>query len=307
MNASDSRNQALALAGLAALGQPVLNELNAALELAQTPAERLYLLWGRVMTGDTQGAHQSFEAQMVDWAKLDADSLAWAWMIITACGDLNDMESFAKVAVAYPLETVLATTQALDRLENPLASFSYTLDAQTNRVSFGPDEPDFRFLFRSEKMEQLSFSGVRGNLVLTTLYKTTPEQRTLATDLAKLTRRYVGSPQEGWLTVELYYELDASLAAGYYVLEDCLPGALRLLEGVQDRSQPYLFANAAGEDAQVLSYLLYKEDGQPLDGVLRYQARIVSSGSFQPQPCRIRQTGQGLTIAYTLGKELIIP
>lgn len=306
LNASDPQNQALALAGLAALGQPVLNELNAAFELAQTPAERLYLLWGRVMAGDTQGAHQNFEAWLTDWADLDADSLAWAWMIIAACGDLNTMESWDMGAAAHPLETMLAATHALERLENPSASFSYTLDDQTNRVNLAPDKPDFRLLFHSEKMDQLRFSGVRGNLTLTTLYKTTPEQPQSAS-LATLTRRYTGSSQQGWLTVEVYYELDAALAAGYYVLEDCLPGGLRLLEGVGERGQPYLFTNAKGEDAQVLSCLLYKEDGQPLSGVLRYQARVVSSGSFQPQPCRIRQVGQSLPIAYTLGEELIIP
>ena len=216
------------------------------------------------------------------------------------------MESWDMGAAAHPLETMLAATHALERFENPSASFSYTLDDQTNRVNLAPDKPDFRLLFHSEKMDQLRFSGVRGNLTLTTLYKTTPEQPQSAS-LATLTRRYTGSSQQGWLTVEVYYELDAALAAGYYVLEDCLPGGLRLLEGAGERSQPYLFTNAKGEDAQVLSCLLYKEDGQPLSGVLRYQARVVSSGSFQPQPCRIRQVGQSLPIAYTLGEELIIP
>lgn len=326
--------QILALAGLASLGEPVLQEINLLMEEKDLNAEeQLYLIWGLLQCGDKQKASaalQSFldanaqdlgDTMMIkgeDDLTVTASRTMWAAMIAAYCGNIDDFFSlfnYVEKADSQDLlavEEVLCAEGMLPRLSNNGAYFTYTLEGTSHKVELNGKD-DYQITLLPEQLSNISFKSIKGNLSAMSYYKDAPDLSAKDRVSGVVLKRYYSGGSNGVystdtvLKVNLYYHLPDYLPEGYYVITDCLPAGVRAIE-----NSPNLLSkvgNYFGSDftnGQVVTFMVYKEKHKAADDTITYYARPISAGRFTAQSAVLSQGATGEIYQYTVSNAVTI-
>lgn len=326
--------QILALAGLASLGEPVLQEINLLKEEQDlTVEEQLYLIWGMLQCGDKQKASAALQAfldanaqdlgdtMMIkggDDLTITATRTMWAAMIAAYCGNIDDFFSLfnyvdkADSQDLFAIEEVLCSEGMLPRLSNNGAYFTYTLDGTSHKVELNGKD-DYQITLLPEQLSNISFKNMNGNLSAMSYYKDAPSLSYKDKISGVTLKRYYSGGSNGvfstetTLQVNLYYHLPDYLPEGYYTITDCLPAGVRAIE-----NSPNLLGKAGyyfGSDftnGQVVSFVIYKEKNKAADDTVIYYARPISAGRFTAQSAILSQGSTGKIYQYTVSNTVTI-
>ncbi|MGI5892134.1 MAG: Ig-like domain-containing protein [Bacillota bacterium] len=306
------QNKILALSGLAALGEPVLQDINNCLAQNDLSSEeKLYLYWGMAQLGDIQPAKKLFTAYLEENSQTIGSVMSikgkdtsitatgkrvcTAMMIAASCGDFdhyfllrNYLLDVAVNKVSPDLPILFGCQTILPQLKMDQVSFSFKLDGTTTKVTLKGQE-DYRLLLLPEQVENISFSNISGSVKINSLYKGIPDLRSV--DKAELKRSYTvdnnngsGSAiKTGTMKITLSYKLPADLPQGSYTITDCLPAGLRFLsiERASNEYEPYFFP--VYQDGQRISFSVYKPAGEEVKDSISYYSRVISGGTFNAE------------------------
>lgn len=325
----ESRERAIiALTGLAALDEPVLQELLIVGEATNlSDKEKLYLSFAFMKLGDGNNATEVFDTLLKTRAEelgntirlnvgdnqddiLEATAMAAALAINLdyqgEAGKLADyaLENQSKDILLY-LEQLLYLQEALPKLADKPVSFGYKLDNKVEQIKLDPKE-SFSLILTPKRIENIKFSHIEGQVGVTALYEIPYQsQENTSIDGVKLTRQYEvnGKPTNEFKTndlvkITLSYQFGAKAPDGPYEVRDFLPAGLKIVErpyqrGVRDTFLGYPIT----VDGQKAVFLVYDKK----DGRLNYYARVINPGQFKAEQALLQHGKSG--VIYSVSKE----
>lgn len=293
-NAGESRErQILALYGLAALGEPVLNRVNALLnEPDLTRAETAYLMLAATALGNHEPVRPRFQALLQEFGEAIGPALlrlntsiagttgsagsgtpptrdemlaatAWAAVVAARLQEPGALPLLRYVAENQPLEILLnvelllAAREGLARLPEAPVAFSYLLDGQEVRRELGAGE-SLRMALTPEQWQSLRFTAVSGEVGLTLSYLT-PEAEPAApqgSEGAGITRTYQvqGRATQTWQAGDLI-KITLRPALGANPPSGAWEVTDYLPAGLRPVAQPYLRAGGAARASYPIEVL----------------------------------------------------
>jgi hypothetical protein len=312
------------LAGLAALGEPVLADLRsvaAATDL--TVAERIDLALGFVAAGDDAAALaierdllRTDGQQLGAWTRLRVGSTldetvgATAGLALVAAG-LGDpiatsLQAYVDANPAsdqlYALERIGVIERTLARTPAAAASFAWTVDGRRSVVDLAPGQA-LTVALTAAQRSTLRLEPLTGQVGLAATWSEPVDTTWLTADPALgLTRTVTPAGTIGsdtMVLVELTPTFKANAIQGAYEVLDLVPSGLAAVA----RTDGWV-----GEDGTIGPYRIV---GQEVDfsvwydprtnqpATLRYLARIVTPGDYAWEPATLRLAAAPEDAAYT--------
>lgn len=290
---------AAAYMGLAALGEPVLDDLYQLIDLPDLDEEaRLYLTAALGFAGDdakAQEAYQQYVAPLLTRENGRAfledsrgraatfERTARALMAASACRQKEDADLLARYLMENPSAYATGSLELLTYLrrfqptQDTQARFSYrNSDGQRVTVDLA-ETPIHTAQFTKEGLEQAGFQVRSGQVQAVATYAsaslTQDTQLLEGVTIEKTVENYEGGEiRPGTLlTVTLDVHFDPDAPYGYYQISDAIPSGARFV-GVNDEMTADIAA-LDGEEGQTLSFTLWH--AQPSDRYdleeIRYQ------------------------------------
>jgi alpha-2-macroglobulin len=319
--ADETRERAIiALAGVAALGDPVLDDVQAlAARKDLTWRERVWLASAAVGVGDEDTATTIYRAlleqhgeQRGSQARIrvgsDTDDSLEATAIAAEVGARlgDDMAPLLfDYTVANPggdllvgLDQIAFLSAALPRLPATPVRVSYTIDGKRENVAF--ERGQVRTLVLTPKaLGSLDLKVEEGTLGVGSFFLAPLDTAKIKpTNEVSIARSYGASSGKtiavdrgDLVRISLTFGLSSQATGGCYQISDLLPSGLRVVmnpwtHGIQDE---------AGADAQRLAYP-YEVEGQRVSfcvgkgskSPLIYYARVIGAGSYIAEPALIQ-------------------
>lgn len=298
---------AIALYGLAALGEPVLvpiQQLNQGEDLSVIV--KLYLALGMSKLGDKQTAREIYKTLVEQYGEetppylrlnvgVDQDDIVQATTLAAQLAgllaeDVQDSlykyvnENYTTDILIY-LERLAYAEYALP-LTNPEAvSFTYELDGQTQTRSLQKGQT-FKLVVAPGQAEKIKFTSVQGQVGLTQLTQVPLNPDNIEkSPYVSISRMYTvnGRQQQNFkeadlIKVQLTYKLGQKAFDGCYQVTDYLPSGLRPIanlssRGIKDSEVWYPYE----VNGQKVSFCTYRKSRQE---PIIYYARVISKGKY---------------------------
>ena len=307
------------LAGLAAVGDPVLDEIRAAAEASKlTATERSWLAVAALAAGDEALAGELERAVLAangqrlgPWVRVwtvDSETTATttALLAIAAAGIGDplaaDMDDY--IAANPPQDTLLALQRAIaarswaERTPGQAAVASMQVDGTTSRIEIAPDEPTWLRLTPAQ-LAATTITPVSGSVIVTSSWEGPLDASTLSGDDVTTFRRTVTPsgrvPVAGLVTVEFTVQLASTADAGCWRVTDLVPSGLAPTSRVggsryddeEDATDNVI--RPWRVDGQRVDFCVTRDPDRPVQ-VLRYVARVVSPGTYRWEPAVIQST-----------------
>jgi hypothetical protein len=334
-NEGETRERAaVALYGLAALGEPVLPAVQAAAAAGDLEwRERLYVALAAQELGDEDTALRLERALLEQYGErrgpavrlrvgvdqddiLEATSLAA--ILAAGIGDPLAPDLFEYTLSNYTkdilveLEQISYLVNALPRLSPQPVRFAYTLDGEREEVELERGE-SLALLVSPEELAALEPESLEGQVGAATFYLAPLDPAAIETDPdVAITRAFQG-PSGGPLVlrdgelvrVVLHYTLGPQALDGCYQVSDLLPSGLKAVSRLRAWSvtDPNAFYPYAVEGQRV-SFCAYKQDPKP---TIIYYARISGRGEFTAEPAIIQSQKAPESIGLSAAERLAIP
>lgn len=306
-----------ALWGLAALGEPVLLEINKYLEQGNlSPAEKVHLALALLDSGDGAYANQVYVDLLAQYGEnlgsslrmkigRDQDEVIFAttqMALLAARLDTPEKNSLYQYVLENPgteiltnLEQLQILQYQLQYLENEPVSFTYELNGKKEKMELEGRET-FTLTVLPQDLAKLKFSKITGKVGVMTAYSQSygqediPEREDLKVSRAYLVNNQeVNTLQRGDLVeVVLNYEIKDLAPGGSYELVDILPAGLSYVQKPYQRTQntSVNLSYPSEVKGQKITFNLWKErkTGQTAKPrPIVYYARVVSPGEFIAQ------------------------
>jgi len=323
---SESRERSLiALCGLSALDEPVLNEiLILSREKDLTVKEQIYLSLALMELGDEPSATRHLKNIIQQKAQelgsmlrinpggeqddiLEATAMTAVLAAGLNLGEQNRLQAYvidntASDILLY-IEQLMFLGKVLPRLTEEETSFNYTIDGKEQKVVLKPGEV-FTLHLAPEKLATLKFGNIKGKMGVTALYNKENELLSEYTsDGVKMTRKYeVAGNTSGAFDVEdlikihITYEFGPTAPDGPYLIYDFLPA------GVKIASRPYQWGMDESKlgypvevNGQKITFVAYEKKKQDF----YYYARAINSGKFKAEPAVIQHMASGKVYGVT--------
>ncbi|MEG1500872.1 MAG: hypothetical protein RR396_02860, partial [Clostridiales bacterium] len=325
---SSIQQQAWALAGLASLGEPVLQNINSLLSQRITVEERLYLSWALICAGDEQGAFKNLHFLFDHYGRnqdkgyfyLDGKDRSyeaayqrnsWAALVSAYCAPpqyyqdiaryLAKLEKSAAPQEAFSLLSVLAQRGILSSLLNDEISFSYTLNGEKNKAELQGNN-DLRLLLQPKQGKELKVMDIKGDLQISVLSRGANQKKLGIENGNWLSRSYqkmAGLPSwEEMMKISLDYSLPSDLPAGEYYIVDNLPAGLVYNDFCRLWQQDQQGQGVIALNDRQIALIVNKEKGKTLSGSIDYYGKIISHGQFTAPPASLKDNLNGDLIAF---------
>lgn len=303
---------AQALYGMAALGQPVLSEVQRLLadpDLSMT--EEIFLALAAATLGDLEGIrplyfqliaerYEEMGANARMMAGRDADEIAQV-TALTAMLAAKLGQSQAAPLIGYLLENparqslvllepLLAAQAALPRLPSQPVAFTYKLEGKEQRQELRPGEV-FHLPVAASALAGLQFSQIQGRVGLTV----THEESLTAAELKQepgfaLSRRYaiagggetIRFKAGDLVQITLTYKIPDTAPAGPYEIADYLPAGLQMVRRPWQQGIRFGANNDPAWPMEINGQRVTfwaSKDGWPIS----YYARVISPGQFRAE------------------------
>jgi len=310
---ADLKERSLALWGSAALGVPVLSEVNALLtesENREGPLAgeiQLNLLLAKTFAGDGARTKNAAEIFVDQWT----ESLETARRAVIGETGEDVLKATARLAMLsqmlnlpeakglyqyvfdqqgvtdYYLLEQLVVLQARLKQETVPAGFTYSLSGKKETVDL-LKTPVYILTLTPEQLAEISFEDVKGEISVLSAYrvKGLPAGESLQAGL-KIARSYktagkaaASLPVQGRSQVTLDYIIPADAPSGWYRIEDYLPAGLRYVSLAENNNSgqngPWLLQ----ENGNRLVFVIYKKDKE-VKGTLNYYVRVAMPGTYR--------------------------
>jgi hypothetical protein len=311
----------VALAGLAALGQPVIDDVrSAAADPKLTSIERSWVAVAALAAGDEALAGELERAVLAadgqrlgPWVRVrtsDAESTATttAVLAIVAAG-IGDPVAAAMddyVAANPPKDTLLDLQRAMaarswaERTPGADAVASMRVDGATRRIEISPEGPAWITLTPAQ-LASATLSPVSGSVIVTTRWEGPLDVASLQ-DVGVTTFKRTVSPSgtvpvDGLVTVDYTVELAADADGSCWQVTDLVPSGLAPIWNGMDRYRE----DGDGEPGASGAVGPWRVEGQRVDFCvaldprtpiqhLRYVARVVTPGTYRWEPAVIQSS-----------------
>ncbi|MBI3748565.1 MAG: hypothetical protein HY262_06945 [Chloroflexi bacterium] len=314
--------QIAALAGLAGLGEPVLDELRtAARQPALSPTERIYLALGFEAVGDDpsavtleRGLLESDGERLGPWVRLrdtrtadGADATALLSVVAAGVGD-PAAAALADYALAQPatdavnaLELAAYAERALARMPAGAASFAYTVAGRRTVVRLEPGE-SFTLRLTASQAASLSAAPISGEVGVTVEARVPATPSNLRPHPAlSLERVALAQPIASDRIIEV--SLTATFAEGApdgcYDVVEVVPSGLAPLDvgwGATDERGITWPSSVIGQEVR---FCAGNDPATGRTAKLRYLARVVNEGWFAWEPAILELASASELVAVT--------
>ncbi len=329
----------IALYGLAALGEPVLNDVRkVAAEPDLSVKEKLYACLALAEFGDGETARELFGGLLETYGDRIGPLLR-----LNVSRDQEEIIAATSLAAVIEAQLKMPDRQALFEylLDNvpweelnflelvryvqvtvpraPSEAVSFTIKPEGTQVALKPGET-YTCLRTAEQLVGLGFANVHGEVGLCVAYRAPASlsHSKITSGEATLNRTYsvagkaTTTFESGDLVkITLGYRVTGQAPAGPYQLVDFLPSGLKIVArpyevGVQDANLRF----PAEVDGQKITFSIYTptpeldpKTGQPISrdstGTVTYYARVVSLGSYRAEPAVLIHAKSGVIFAAT--------
>ncbi|HHX51057.1 MAG TPA: alpha-2-macroglobulin, partial [Clostridia bacterium] len=322
----ESRERSIAsLCGLAALGEPVLAEMELMAGSGElTVKEQLYLILGLIEAG----AEQQAASLLVELLQSKGERAGSYFRINTGQDQDDILEATAMAAAAAApfnlpeergladyvldnrgtdiltyLEQLLFLGKILPRLSGEPVSFNYMLHGKKETVTLKAGEV-YSLPVKAEELPNLKFLDIQGQVGVTCLYEVPYSP---APDAGKnevlIKRSYSVVGVQGrqfkggdLVKIQITYEFGAKSPSGMYRIVDHLPAGLKIVSRPYERGLHDLFLGYPVEvRGQKAVFLVHG----PKNGSFHYYARIVNRGEFKGEPALFQHVQSGQMCSLT--------
>ncbi len=309
--------KAMALYGLAGLGEPVLLAAHQLLaEPNLTPREELYAMLAAAELGDLERVRPRFRRLVEAYSEpvgqdlrltagADRDEqLETTALAAALAAKLGEPEALSMLGyllqnppqkILVNLELVLAAQAGLEGLKGAPVGLTYRLNGELVKKTLQPGER-VRLALRPEELASLEVTAVEGSVAAVVAYAA-PGRPAVNAEGGAVARRYSPAP-ETWkpgdiVAVTLSYTIPADAPEGLYELTDTLPSGLRYLERPWAWGRPIDWSVYTGwalqVDGQRVTFPAEKK-GRPI----QYFACVVSAGEYRAEEAVLRHQQSGL-------------
>ena len=307
----------VALAGLAALGEPVLDLIRtAAAEPALEPTERAWLAVGALAGGDEALAGSLERALLAaagqrlgPWVRLSlADrettvtTTALIAIVASGIGDPLAPDLDAYLAANPPVDTLIVLQQALaarfwaERTPGGRAAVSVTEDGTAHEVSIEPGAPVW-LTFTPAQLSTVHLATVRGQVLVSTTWDGSLDPGSLHAANGMSFIRTVtptGSiASDQLVTVEFSVELGTGPDHGCWRVTDLVPSGLAPLASTPAWPEEELLSPASEGPWRISGQRVdfcVTYDPQAPRHLLRYVARVVNAGTYRWEPAVLQSS-----------------
>lgn len=314
--------QIAVLAGLAGLGEPVLDDLRtAARQPGLTPTERIYLALGFEAVGDDpsaiileRGLLESDGERLGAWVRLrdprtadGADATALLSVVAAGVGDPVGT-ALADYARAHPatdtvnaLELAAYAERALARTPASAASFAYTIAGRRTVVRLNAGE-SFTLQLTASQAAGLAATSLSGEVGVTVEARVPVAPSSLRPHPAvTLARTALGQPIASDRIVEVNLSVTFAGAApdGCYDVLEVVPSGLAPLDvgwGATDERGITWPWSVSGQEVR---FCAANDPATGRAAKLRYLARVVNEGWFAWEPAILQFAGAPELMAVT--------
>ncbi|HSL34364.1 MAG TPA: Ig-like domain-containing protein [Candidatus Limnocylindrales bacterium] len=299
--------QIAALAGLGALGEPVLGDLLEARRQADlTPTELIYLALGFEAIGDDAGA-LSIERDLLarhgerlgSWVRVTLEPTADgsdpnALLAVIAAG-LGDplAHDLAGYVAANPLPDTMSSLElaayarrALERTPAASASFAYTVDGRRTVVSLDPGEA-FSLRLTAAQASGLAVETLTGRVGAAVEARVTVKPSSLDPHADLTLTRSASTqplPETGLVVVDLTATFAATAPEGCYDVVELVPSGLAPLAILPDDVDERGITWPSSVTGQEVRFCAANDRETGHTARLRYIARVVNAGTFAWEP-----------------------
>ncbi len=314
--------QIAALAGMAALDEPVVGDLvEAGRQPDLTPTEQIYLALGFEAAGDDARALvierdllTRFGERLGPWVRLRLDATAdgadpTALLAVVAAGlgdslaaDMADY-AFANPAVdtENSLELAAYAARFLVRTPAAAAAFAHTIDGQRSVVRLAPGEA-FTLTLTAGQAAGLAIENVSGSVgvAVEARVPVAPDSLRPSEDL-RLTRTVPSMPipADKIVFVDLTASFGARAPDGCYDVLELVPSGLAPLTisaGQFDQARVSWPSSVAGQEVH---FCASNDLTTGRTARMRYAARVVNAGTFAWEPATMQLAGAPELLAFT--------
>ncbi|NLT94465.1 MAG: alpha-2-macroglobulin [Clostridia bacterium] len=330
----ESRERAImALAGLACLNEPVLQELAIVAQNQDLSVkEQLYLNLALMELGDAKKAADNLALLLKTYSEelgpnlrlkvgTDQDDILEATQMAAVLAMGLDLTEEAAKLQGYVLENrtkdillfveqLMYLEKALPKLKDKPVGFTYKLDGETKEVALSPHKC-FSLMLTAEKIEKIEFTNIDGVVGVTALYEVPfkpPEE--LSKDGVKISRQYEvnGKPVREWgvndlVRIKISYQFGPQAPDGPYEVSDFLPAGLKIVRRPYYRGVDDLFLGyPVMVNGQKATFLI---NGKK-DGYFTYYARVVNPGKFKAEQAILTHGKSGVIYGVSPKDEVSI-
>lgn len=305
------KEKTLALWGQAALGRPVLHEIDEMLQSETLDGEsRLNLICALYFAGDGAGAAELALDFVNQWTEpvdtlyraaiesedrqqvLDATAklalLANIYDLPQANGLYEYLLSNRSEEDYYLLEQLGILQARLDRGLTD-SKFTYKLDGEKVEVDLS-EQSTYALTVFPEQLAGLSFLKVEGNITATTFYEEPGlPSATGQADSLHITRTYPSEEamqsslaNSGRFLVKVEFRIEASAPDGYYTVHDFLPAGLTYVETLQNSETPQNCWQTLDADKELI-FGVYKSGDAEVYGTFSYYVRSDGAGTYKAE------------------------
>lgn len=325
-----------ALWGLAALGEPVLNQINGMLEMEDISVKaKLYLGLASWELGNGNAAKALFGDITEKYGEVvkpyirinsgrDRDDVIELTSLAAALGSrvgapeagymFNYIyDSTTKDILTY-LEVLIYLATALADTDSEPVSFTYSLDGEKIEKELKGHET-YKLLLTPDKLAEFKVLDTKGPVGLACIYETTFEPETLeeSKDIT-LTRTYTvdGKPAKEFkesdlIKIVIDYKFTSRALEGRYQITDFLPSGMKIVAAPYTRGLSYHNIRYPYEiSGQKVSFYIYNYDKGYNISPIVYYARVVSKGEFRAQGALIQNLKAGGVMKTTEEERIIV-
>ena len=303
----------IATAGLAGLGDDVLDELRAVDIESVTTREALWTALGLIASGDEDGA-RVIERALLDehgqalgpWVRLDvgetlADTLDAASLLALVAAGVGDpvaasLDRYVREVRTseglYALSGIGVIRWTLDRLPRAAATFAWTVDGERHEEALAPGA-SWSVALTERQRAGLQLETIEGAIAVVASWTRVPSPADLPSgELVTIERTVTpagGASTTGLVKVRLHVVFAPTVPSGCWDVSDRTPSGLAPLASVHGWP--------GGEDSRLVIWP-YEVSGQRVgwcldpsarrDVVLGYSARLVSAGTFTWEPAVVQ-------------------
>jgi len=321
----------IALYGLAALGEPVLQELSF---VSQSPdltvKEQLYVILASLELGDREPAAEKFQEFLAKYfeelgpslrinAGKDQDDILEATALaLIAAGDLGldvknrlapyVLENYTTDILTY-LDQLIFLEKVLPKMNSQEVGFTWSVAGKEEKVKLKPGET-LTLMLTPQDLGTLKFSKIEGKIGVTSVYNESFQANpSPARDGVKITRTYsaVDNPKGGLkvnnlVKITISYQWGDKAPDGMYQITDYLPAGLKVVQrpyywGVNNDPKVVRPVEVSG---QKVSFIVYGKKAYSLS----YYARVINAGEYQAEAAAIQHVKSG-EIYYTTAREKV--
>lgn len=294
----DALINSLALVGLAALKEPVLQYIANSEKAEAAPGIRLNLALARILIGDGYNAKESVNEIIKTYCETSGNTM---YMNIDGSGREETIKNTANLALAatlldlpegeklfqyvlenqgvsdlYLLQQAMALRHKAQSVNRDAAFFDYVSDGKKTRVNLNIS---YSVMLTAEQLRSMKFENINQDIKAYVIY-TAPGFPQGTNPMLSVSHKYtdVDSSKQNLTAGEISYSISESAPDGCYSIAHILPAGLVFSRIIRQNNRYDVWVSEV--KGRQVTFTVYKEKNKK-SGKISFYARPVMTGSFK--------------------------